>query len=322
MNIVILCAYFQPELGYREYYYARNLAKLGHEVNVITSDRILFIRDWENIAKSIGCEVSRYRKIGRSEIDGFMVYRTPVLFEYDRFIVPYGIKKILLNIKPDVVHIIENGFVFSFPAAIYKKSLNCGLIYEIEFSLTSTHLLRSKEYYEYYFFKKPIIKYLVRKADRLNICTDEVSEFFYKHISESKEKINRMSLGADPDFFYENYKERQDLRVMMNIADDEVLIVTSGKIELHKRYDVLIKSISSIKNEYPKIKFLIIGSGAESAIKNILDIAQNEGIKENIILKPFAKRDELRKFYNASDIGVWTRATITILEAMGCGLPV
>lgn len=317
-----MCAYFQPELGYREYYYARNLAKLGHEVNVITSDRIFFIPNWENIARSLGDNISRYRDIGKSEMDGFTINRIPILFEYDRFIIPHGIKKILSSIKPDIVHIIENGFMFSFPAAFYKRSLGYRLIYEIEFSLTPTHLLRNKEYYEYYFVKKPIIKYFVKKADKLNICTDEVCEFFYKHMSGSKEKINRMTLGADPDFFYEDYNERRDLRISMGIADDEVLITTSGKIEPHKRYDVFIKSISSIKNEYPRIKFLIIGSGTESAIKDILDMAQKESIKDNIILKPFAKKEELRKLYNASDIGVWTRATITTLEAIGCGLPV
>ncbi len=322
LKIVILCTYFQPELGYREYYYARNLAKLGHEINVITSNRVLFFPGWENIAQSLGCDISRYKGTGSSQMDGFVINRIPTLFEYDRFVIPRGMKRLLCSIGPDIVHIIENGFAFSFPAAFYKKSFGYRLVYEIEFSLAPTHLTRSKEYYEYYFVKKHIIKYMTKKADKLNICTEQVYNFFYNHISESREKINRMVLGADPEFFYEDHNERLSMRNILNIADDEVLIVTSGKIESHKRYDVIIKSISSIKDKYPKIRFLIVGSGTETAIKGILDLAKKESIGKNIILKPFVNKIDLRKFYNASDIGVWTQATITTLEAIACGLPV
>jgi glycosyltransferase involved in cell wall biosynthesis len=321
LKIVILCAYFQPELGYREYYYARNLAKLGHEVNVITSDRIVFFPGWENIAKSAGYDISRYRGFGRSQIDGFYINRIPTLFEYDRLIILKGMKKLLTSIKPDIIHIIENGFLYSFPAAFYKKSLGYKLIYEIEISFASGHLLSKREYYEYYLAKKRIIKYMIKKSDRLNICTEQVYDFIYEQIKESREKLNRMSLGVDPDIFYANDEERMSIRNMLNVTDDEILIMTSGKIELQKNYDALIKSISSIKSNY-KIRFLIIGSGSESAIKSISESAKKEGIQDKIIMQPFLKKTELRKFYNASDIGVWTQATITILEAIGCGLPI
>jgi glycosyltransferase involved in cell wall biosynthesis len=322
LKIVIFCAYFQPELGYREYYYARNLAKLGHEVTVITSDRIMPYPGWENIAKSAGYDTSRYRGAGVSQLDGFTLYRLSVLFEYERLIVFRGVSKLLSLIKPDIVHIIENGFVYSLPVIFHKQSIGYKVIYEIEISISSTHLLRKREYVEYYLAKKPLLKYMIGRSDGLNICTNQVQDFLYKQIKESRGKIHRIPLGADPDLFYMNSQERADARKMLNVAEDEILILTSGKIEPHKHYDVLIKSVGAVKNEYPRIKLLIVGSGTENAVTELKKIAESEGILDLVIFHPFVKNTELRKFYNAADIGTWTRATITMLEAIACGLPV
>ena len=41
MRIVHVIGYFQPEYGYEEYYTALTQLKFGHEVHVITSDRIV-----------------------------------------------------------------------------------------------------------------------------------------------------------------------------------------------------------------------------------------------------------------------------------------
>lgn len=322
LKIVILCAYFQPELGYREYYYARNLAKLGHDVIVITSDRIIPIPGWENIAKAAGYDTSRYRGVGISKLDGFTLHRLPVLFEYDKLIILRGVSALLSSIKPDIVHIIENGFVYSIPVMLHKQSIGYKVIYEIEISLAPTHLLRKKEYAEYYLAKKPLLKYMISRSDRLNICTDQVQDFLNKQITESRGKIHRMPLGADPDLFYVDSQERVEVRGMLNISEDDILTLTSGKIEPQKHYDVLIKSINTIKKDYPKVKLLIVGSGAADAMAELKKIAKTEGILDSVIFHQFVKRTELRKFYNAADVGIWTQATITALEAIACGLPI
>lgn len=322
MKIIIFCAYFQPELGYREYYYARNLAKLGHDVVVVTSDRVIPIPGWENIAKAAGYDVSRYRGIGVSQLEGFTLHRLPVLFEYDRLIILRGVSELLRSIKPDIVHIIENGFVYSLPVIFHKQSIGYKVIYEIEISISSTHLLRKKEYIEYYLAKKPLLKYMISRSDKMNICTDQVQVFLNKQIAGSIGKIYRMPLGADPDLFYVNPQERVEIRKMLNIAEDEILVLTSGKIEPHKHYDVLIKAVRIVKSKYPKIKLLIVGSGTDDVITELKNIAKAEGILDAMAFHPFVKRIELRKFYNAADIGVWTQATITIIEAIACGLPI
>ena len=53
MKIVHVCDYIQPQLGYQEYYLAKEHAKMGHEVTVITSDRYYPFPNYENTAEKI-----------------------------------------------------------------------------------------------------------------------------------------------------------------------------------------------------------------------------------------------------------------------------
>ena len=45
-------------------------------------------------------------------------------------------------------------------------------------------------------------------------------------------------------------------------------------------------------------------------------------IDDNVIFQNFKTPEELSALYNAADIGLWGKASITIREAMGCGLPI
>ena len=322
MKIVILCAYFQPELGYREYYYPRNLAKLGHDVSVVTSDRIIPFPNWEDIAKAAGHNISRFRDSGTSKLNGFTLYRLPVLFEYERLLFLRGVTKLLSAIRPDVVHIIENGMGYSIPVALRKRSLGYKLVYEIEISFSPGHMLRKREYAEYFLVKKPLLRYMIGKADKLNICSDQVREFLQDQIRSSRNKIRSTVLGADPDLFYINHEERSETRNAMGVTEDEILIISASKIEPQKLYDMLIKYFGILKHEFPKVRLLIVGSGDADHMKFLKRAAEIEGIRDSLLFYPFVKKTELRKFYNAADIGVWTQATITMLEAVACGLPI
>ena len=104
LKIVHICPYFQPELGYEEYYTAYFQAKMGHDVYVITSDRLFPFRNIEKMLEQVGAKnTSRKRRKGFQVVDGIKVYRQPVIIEslYD-FILIKGLKKVLNKIRPDI----------------------------------------------------------------------------------------------------------------------------------------------------------------------------------------------------------------------------
>ena len=82
MKIVHLIGYFQPELGYKEYYIARNQAKLGHDVSVITSDKLYPFSNVSEISKKINISKERKYPAGTTVIDGVTVYRLPSFFDF------------------------------------------------------------------------------------------------------------------------------------------------------------------------------------------------------------------------------------------------
>jgi hypothetical protein len=104
-----VATYFQPEFGYDEYYVALNLARMGHDVSVITSDRIYPLKNVEKLLAEIGSEYStRMRGCGISKIDGFTVYRLPSVAElFLDFNLIMNIRDTLKKIKPDLIHIHE-----------------------------------------------------------------------------------------------------------------------------------------------------------------------------------------------------------------------
>ena len=82
MRIAQVTAYFQPEFGYDEYYVSHNLAQLGHDVSVVTSDRIYPFKNVKKLLAEIGSEyTTRKRKCGIEKTDGFTVYRLPTVTE-------------------------------------------------------------------------------------------------------------------------------------------------------------------------------------------------------------------------------------------------
>jgi len=82
MRIAQVTSYFQPEFGYEEYYLSRKLSELGHEVSVVTSDRIFPFKNVKKLLEEIGSDkTNRYRGVGITELDGFEVYRLPTLIE-------------------------------------------------------------------------------------------------------------------------------------------------------------------------------------------------------------------------------------------------
>ena len=141
MKIVHLMGYFTPELGYQEYYIAKEHKKMGHEVYVIASDMLYPFPNIENMLKEAGIKnTSRKRKSGFSVIEGIKVYRLPHFFEYTDFILAKGLRKTLEKIKPDVVFAHESRQGLPALAALYKDKLNYKLIVRLTYFIKGIDL--------------------------------------------------------------------------------------------------------------------------------------------------------------------------------------
>ncbi|MFO8050513.1 MAG: glycosyltransferase family 4 protein [Thermoplasmatota archaeon] len=311
-------SYIQPEFGYEEYYSAREQAALGHEVHVITSDRIFPFSDVENMLSDIGSPYKdRMRPLGIEEIEGFKIHRHKTRFEvlYD-FIVYGGIEEDIRELRPDVVHAHGLWQWGTYKAAKLKEELGYKLVIdEHAYATTYDQTDNLRNFVldkEYRFLRAPFARKNLRKADEVvAICQETVNfleEFF------DYEKAHLIPLGVDHRKFSFDEKARRETRKDMGVREDEYLLITAGRLDSAKRLELFVKAVDELGRE--DVRFLIIGRG---------DIAYLEKLKDmnvkGVTFAGFKSSEELSKLYSASDIGLWGKASITIREAMGCRLP-
>ena len=102
MRIVHVIDYFQPELGYQEYYLAREQLALGHDVHVVCSDRYYPFPDYDRTIKPLLGD--RIRPVSRGMECGVPVWRLPIAFERGRRALLRHLDTALGELRPEVVH--------------------------------------------------------------------------------------------------------------------------------------------------------------------------------------------------------------------------
>ena len=298
MKIVHVTGYFQPELGYEEYYLALNQKELGHDVYVVTTDRV---------PKIPGVKLEGSRE---SEFKGVKIYRLPVLFEIKGFLIVTGVKKLLKEIKPDVVHVHEPRQFISAMPAFYKDELKYKLVadqHDYDIFPTFKAILTTK------LLRKPICVYTFNKADKIISTNPEAGDFLMR-VYGIKKEIIKSSLGADIEHFKFNQEKRKKIRKKLGVGRD-VLIISAGHVGRNKKIELLINAFSGIKGA----KLAILGGGDEEYLNELKEMSK----MMDVIFLDRASQKEMPYYYSAADIGVWpSRATITIVEAMSCSLPV
>ena len=172
---------------------------------------------------------------------------------------------------------------------------------------------------------------------------DKIKTFFIKHAraclaSGKNAKQYFMKYGAkEKNIYFHNFsslfekdirktiidrKEKENLRKELGLPYKK-LYISVGRFIYIKGYDLLIEAIHKLNLDDKEIGFVIIGGGEkEQEYKNKL----REYKISNVHLRNFMRKDDLIKYYDASDIFIFpTREDIwglVINEAMARGLPI
>jgi glycosyltransferase involved in cell wall biosynthesis len=314
MKIVHLCNYIQPALGYQEYYLAREHAKAGHEVAVVTSDRYYPFPNYETTVKKVLGE----RVIGAKEerVDGFLIKRLPLLFEVGTQVWLKGLEKTIRAINPDVVICHEIGQFNSFRIAGLKKKLKFKLIYDNHASFVCD----SPNIFKRAYYKIRNYKMIGKRADSVIGVTDECVNYAVIKFGIPKHLLKMLPLGADSEIFYKDEDKGRALREKYKIASDDFVIIYTGKFLEKKGVSLIIDAAAELKGK-EKILFLAVGDGSADYCGKLKELAEEKKVR---YLKVDAVANkELPAFYSAASIGVWpVEATIGTIEAIACGLPI
>lgn len=317
MRIAHVISYFQPEFGYEEYYMAREQATMGHEVHVVTSDRIFPFKNVKKMLSDIGSPYKdRMRPEGAETVDGFTVHRNRTGMEilYD-FMIFKGTAETLEKIKPDVVHAHGLWPWSTYQAAKNKDKIGYRLILDEHGYATTYDLAKNLRNWaldkEYRMIRAPLARYSLKRADGVVAVSGETEEFLRSFYG--RKNVKMIPLGVDEKKFKFDRKRREKARRSLGLSD-EFVVITAGRLEKAKRIGSIIEALGGIKSD--RIRLVVVGSGDQEYLDDLKRKAD-----ERVIFTGFKRSEELSDLYCGADLAFFGKASITIREAMSCSLP-
>lgn len=323
MKIVILTTWFSEKMGYIENCLPKAMAKLGHEVHVVSSTAQVYYNspEYDKVYEPfIGKNI---QNIGVKQVDGFTLHRIPFRNLQNKvFLKDLGVK--LKEINPDVVQVFD---AFSFPtlqAAYYKITLGYKLF-------TANHTVASvfPLYQEgkgtllhrlMFFVTRTIPGTMISwVTSKCYPATVDALDIAIKYYGIPERKTQLASLGVDTDFFCpQTNEESKEFRVTkrkeLGISDEEILCIYTGRFTEGKNPLCLAKAIEILVEKEEPYKALFMGNGPQ-----LEEIAKMKGC----IVHKFEPYHTLPKYYGIAEIGVWPKQESTsMIDAAACGLPI
>ena len=309
MNILFVVFHFPPISGGGVIVavdIANSLAKIGHEVSVLTPNL-----EWDG--PKYEPEVDSKIEIIRVNVPS----KNNLKVAARRCKTPLIEKGIELgrNKKFDFIFTIFHPFHMAPNAAVsIGEKLGIPVIVKIDDAVyeKSTGLKSIQRKVE-----KILSAKTLNKSSKILVANNETKEIVNEFYDVSPEKIEIMPNGIDTKIFH------------TSVIKKSKMILFSGVMYNHRGIDVLLNAAPTVIKKIPEVKFVLLGDGPE--LDNLKKIAENLKIEKNIEFKGWIKRDEVMNYLADASIAIGPlRSTtvtknalpIKVLEYMASSLPI
>jgi len=285
----------------RIYELSRRLAKRGHEVHIFGmrwwGKKVL--KEQDGVWLHGVCKPSSLYSGGRRSI------RSAITFAK-------GVSTELPKENFDIVDCYQAPYLHAFPAKI-ASNLN-------KFPLAITWHEVWKDYWKEYLGTLGIVGKLLERVILLKLADAVIA------VSDQT-KNDLVSFGVDSTKIHV-VPNGVDLKLISNInpTKEKLDVVYLGRLIKPKNVDLLIRAVSLLKKDFPKLRAGLIGDGPER--KRLINLAHHLEVEKNIRFYGFV--EDYRKVISimkSSKIFVIPSiqeggASIVTQEAYACGLPV
>jgi glycosyltransferase involved in cell wall biosynthesis len=316
MRIVLYTQYFMPQLEYMENAFAREFARRGHEVIIVTTHtnpQEKFYKD--KLAQQDNMEAG-YRVIRLS---------TKAFGRNKTYEIPTGFLKTVISLKPDLIFFQSLEHYITCLMAVTASRITKAKLFVVV-----------NEHFTYFRdpnaksslidtikpgIEKTFKRISLKAADRVIGMNEYSAKAALEILPEAQSKTVEIHLGVDPETVFFKSEKRAELRERFNFNDDELVLVHSGKLFPEKKTHLLIEAAATLSN--PKVKVLLVGNGPQEYVEFLKETAFKRNFLHNVTFVPAVKSNELHYYYCASDIAVWPDLlTISTIEASAVGIPV
>lgn len=313
-----------PEVGYQEVYLPRALSRLGHDVLVVTSDRVS-----PSSSSVLG---GRYEPGLTSDAShGFSILRLKAAVALGAMVLAPGVKTATEEFAPEIVIVVGVGKLF--PNSLLTRKKRYGLVVLFgdnsdwwDFSSVGLTLRSLRSKISQRALKDLIYRRAVKYADSVCLYTPDTKRIVSSALSPSlRRSLERKqfvtSLGFDPDEFYFSADERKRGRDELGAAENDCVLVTCTRVTAKKNLERVIDCVSKLCADAYDVRYVIagfLGDGYESRLKSYI---ARQPRPEIFHCYPFLDHHRMRQIYCSADVGIWLKHAISIYESMGTGLP-
>lgn len=293
---------------------AKGLAKNGHHVTIIAPAR----KFKDTVSKHNGITIHGIRSVKIPKI----IY--PSGMRISLTINSLKVKKIIEEIKPDVIH-IQDHFMIGDCAAKMGRKLRIPTV-------GTNHFMPENFIHHFYpanfdFVEKPLSslvwKHLINVYKQLDVITaqSKTAANLIKNLG-LKNPIIPISCGVDLDRFNPN-NDGGHLKRRYKITDKKRVILFVGRLDKEKRVEVVIEAFAEVLSAHDA-QLVIAGRGREKA--RLVKLTKQLGIDQTVIFTGLVPDKDLPTLYRMADIfaiaSIAELQSIATMEAMASGLPV
>lgn len=300
---------------------ARELARLGHTVDVFTRDdgsipsRIV---NWLPKIRVINVPAGPAHYVRKEDLLHFMP-------EFARFMIGFARRQ---HTRYDLVH--ANFFMSGMVAQQVKKTL--GIPFAITFhALGKVRRLCQGKADGFPAERMDIEERLMQDADRiLAECPQDKADMEELYDAPSN-RIDIVPCGFDPE---ELWPVAETARSELGLNPDEFIVLQLGRMVPRKGVDNVIRSIAALRDLFGiRARLLVVGGDAQQIddlntpeLNRLRTLATELGVDDRVTFSGQKPRTLLRHYYSAANVFVTTPwyepFGITPVEAMACGTPV
>ena len=163
----------------------------------------------------------------------------------------------------------------------------------------------------------------VKRADAIITVSESSKRDLVEHYNTPPEKITVIYEAADPNFTKPSDEKIAEVKQHYQLPEQYLVVV--GAIEPRKNYSRLVEALMNLRQKYPDLKLVVVGSKGwlfEDFFQRIDELKAGE----HVIFPGYVPDEDLPAVYAAATIAVMASVYegfgLPILEAMACGTPV
>lgn len=309
---VCLTGPFSDGWSYQENLLSKYHKKLGYDVDVIASQYV-----WGSDGK-----IGMHSKEDYINDDGVHMIRIPSTMHTNinsKVRLYKGLYSAIEKSAPDILFIHGVQFVGIGTIVNYLKKHNDTVVYvdnHSDFSNSASSWISKNVQHKilWKYFAKKINPYVKKFYGVLPARVDFLVDMY----DLPKEKVELLVMGADDELVESaaNSKKKEEIRAKYNIGNDDFLIMTGGKIDLHKQQTLLLMdAVNEINN--PKVKLLVFGSVVDELMEEV-----NKRCSDKAQYIGWVVSKDSYQYFAAADLVVFPgRHSVFWEQVVGQGIP-